>query len=130
MARRWHELSDKEWALLEPLLPQLQTPERYYRDHRTVLNGMLFRVNTGISWRDLPARYGLWQMVYSRSQRWAHTGIWDRMLQALQTRLDAAGSVDWSLSYVDGSNVRAHQVAAGAEKKTTAARARGSRHGA
>lgn len=127
MARRRHELSDEEWALLEPLLPQLQTPGRHYRDHRTVLNGMLFRVNTGIPWRDLPERYGPWQTVYSRSRRWARTGVWDRMLQALQTRLDAAGNIDWSLWCVDGSNVRAHQAAAGAGKKTTAARTRGSR---
>lgn len=129
MARRRHELSDEEWALLEPLLPQLQTPGRHYRDHRTVLNGMLFRLNTGIPWRDLPERYGPWQTVYSRSRRWARTGVWDRMLQTLQTQLDAAGSIDWSLWCVDGSNVRAHQAAAGAGKKTAATRARRSRSG-
>jgi K+ transporter len=57
MARRRHELSDEDWALLEPLLPQLRTPGRHYRDHRTVLNGMLFRLNIGIPWRDLPDRH-------------------------------------------------------------------------
>jgi len=48
MARHCHELSDAEWALLEPLLPALDTPGRYYREHRAVLNGILFRINAGV----------------------------------------------------------------------------------
>ena len=74
MARR-HELSDEEWALLEPLLPAQQTGGSPFRDHRTVLNGILFRVRTGIQWRDLPERYGPWQTVYSRYRRWSRSGL-------------------------------------------------------
>lgn len=123
MARRRHELSDEEWALLQPLLPPMKTPGRHYRDHRTVLNAMFYRLGTGIPWRDLPERYGPWETTYSRYRRWCRSGLWDRMLQALQTQLDAAGSIDWSLWCVDGSNVRAHQAAAGAGKKSPRPRA-------
>ena len=119
MARR-HELSDVEWALLDPLLPAQRTGGRPFRDHRTVLNGILFRVRTGIQWRDLPERYGPWQTVYSRYRRWSRSGLWDRILSRLQQQLDAAGRIEWSLWCVDGSNVRAHKAAAGAGKKTGA----------
>jgi transposase len=62
---RRFEITDEEWARLAPLLPAT-TPRRggRWRDHRQVLNGILFRVRTGIPWRDLPERYGPWQTVY------------------------------------------------------------------
>jgi transposase len=108
-----HELSDEEWELLQLLLPPLQTRGRYYQDHRRLLNGMLFRINTGIPWRDLPERYGPWQTVYSRYRRWSRSGLWDRILTALQRELDAAGQIEWMLWCIDGSNVRTHKAAAG-----------------
>src|SRR5690606_22578562 len=119
MVRR-HELSDAEWQLLEPLLPPLKTRGRPYRDHRTVINGMLWILHTGAPWRDLPDRYGPWQTVYSRFLRWSRSGLWDRILSALQRELDAAGQIDWELFCVDGSSVRAHKAAAGAGKKARA----------
>lgn len=118
MAQRRHELSDAEWTRLEPMLPRVQTAGRYYGDHRTILNGMLFRLNCGVPWRDLPERYGPWQTVYSRWRRWCRSGLWESMLQGLQTELEAAGRIDSTLWCIDGSNVRAHQAASGAGKKT------------
>ena len=53
-----HELTAAEWEQIAPLLPARETRGRYYRDHRTVLNGMLFRHATGCAWRDLPERFG------------------------------------------------------------------------
>ncbi|TYC54626.1 transposase [Zoogloea oleivorans] len=52
MSHRRHELFGAEWALLEPLLPAATMPGRYYLNHRTILNGMLFHNATGIPWRD------------------------------------------------------------------------------
>src|SRR5215213_7630120 len=70
MNRRF-ELTDQEWARLAPLLPAM-TPQRggRWRDHRQVLNGILFRVRSGVPWRDLPERYGPWETVYKRLARW------------------------------------------------------------
>lgn len=116
MVRR-HELSDAEWQILEPLLPPLKTRGRPYRDHRVVINGMLWVLHTGAPWRDLPERYGPWQTVYSRFLRWSRSGLWDRILSALQRELDAAGQIDWELFCIDGSHVRAHKAAAGGGKK-------------
>jgi transposase len=129
MVRR-HELSEEEFLLLEPLLPRVQTRGRYYRDHRTVLNGMLYWLHTGVPWRDLPERYGPWQTVYARFRRWSREGRWDQILQTLQRELDAAGQIEWTLWCIDGSHVRAHKAAAGAGKKSGAPRAGRSRPGA
>lgn len=116
MVRR-HELTDDQFARLEPLLPPQRPPTgKPNRDHRTILNGILWRLRTGAPWRDLPERYGPWRTVYSRFRRWQQAGIWDRMLAALQAAGDATGSLDWDLHFVDGSTVRAHQHAAGAKK--------------
>ena len=120
MTQRRHELNDKEWAVLKPVLPHRLTAGRRYHDHRMVINGILFRLETGTPWRDLPERYGRWQTVYSRYRRWTRSGVWNRVLEVLQWELDGFGGIDWSLWCIDGSNVRAHKAAAGAKKKSTA----------
>ena len=117
MARR-HELTDEQFARLAPLLPpERPATGRPNKDHRTVLNGILFRLRTGVPWRDLPERYGPWQTVYSRFRRWQRAGLWARVLAALQAEADAEGRLDWGLHFVDGTTVRAHPHAAGAPKK-------------
>ena len=84
-------------------------------DHRRVVNGMLWWLATGAPWRDLPEQYGSWRTVYSRFRRWQRAGVFDGVLAALQRTGDAAGALDWTLHFVDGSVVRAHQHAAGAK---------------
>jgi transposase len=113
-----HELTDAQWALIEPLLPQNEPKKgRPWNDHRPLVNGMVWILHTGAPWRDLPERYGPWQTVYDRFNRWSKDGTWDRVLEALQVRLDERGRIDWDLWCIDGSNVRASKAAAGAGKK-------------
>jgi len=121
---RRHELSDAEWAQLQPLLPSVVTRGRHYRDHRTILNGMLYWLHTGVPWRDVPERYGPWETVYSRFRRWSRSGLWDRLLAQLQRELDGLGQIEWTLWCIDGSHIRAHKAAAGAGKKSPPRRAR------
>jgi len=54
---RRHELSDPQWHRLEPLIPKPKHPGRPSKDHRTVINSMLWILRTGAPWRDLPDRY-------------------------------------------------------------------------
>jgi len=115
---RRHEVSDQQWELLKELLPARKRPGRPPADARKVLNGMLWILNTGAPWRDLPERYGPWRTVYDRFNLWSRDGTLDRMLAQLQLRLDAKGLIDWDLFCIDGSVVRASRAAAGARKKT------------
>ena len=114
MAR--YELTDDEWNLLKGLFPTQKRGGKW-NDHRTTLNGMLWILRSGAPWRDLPDRYGKWKSVYHRFNRWRRDGLFDRILKALQIRLDKQGKIDWDLWLVDGSNVRASRAAAGARKK-------------
>ena len=101
------DLSDEEWAMLEPLLPTARRCRRI--DDRTILNAIFFVLRTGIPWRDLPDRYGPYTTAYNRFNRWAARGIWGRIFKTL-----AVGSRD-SLQLIDSTIVKAHRAAAGAK---------------
>jgi transposase len=123
------ELTDRQWERLASLLPpEKPATGRPNVDHRRIINGILWRERTGAPWRDLPERYGPWSTVYSRFWRWRVAGIWDRLLAAVQREADAAGQVDWSVHFLDGTVIRAHQHAAGAkggrQRRRRSARAR------
>jgi len=110
------DLTDAQWERLKPLLPPQQPwtgcPNK---DHRTIINGILWINRTGAPWRDLPERYGPWQTVASRFYRWRKAGIWDCIFATLQQQADVRGNIDWNNHYVDATVVRAHQHAAGAK---------------
>jgi len=112
-----YELTDEQWEVIADLFPPQQGQGRPYREHRGMVNAMMWIVNTGSPWRDLPDRFGPWKTTYNRFNRWRKEGLFDRMLERLQIRLDAEGRIDWDLWCVDGSNVRAHASSAGAGKK-------------
>jgi transposase len=111
------DLTDAQWRRLEPHLP----PEKPWTGHpnaphRRIINGILWILRTGAPWRDLPARYGPVGTVSSRFYRWRASGVWDRILAALQAAAAADGEIDWDLHYVDATVIRAHQHAAGARR--------------
>ncbi|MGZ3096927.1 IS5 family transposase [Streptomyces sp. H72] len=112
---RRHELTDAEWELLAPLIPRAATGRPRASD-RQVINGMVYKIRTGISWRDLPERYGPWKTVYTRFRRYALDGVFARALQQVQAEADAAGDIDW-LVQIDSTIVRAHQHAAATGRK-------------
>lgn len=109
-----HDLTDAEWARLEPLLPD-QTPRRGGRwvDHRTVINGVFWRTRCGLPWRDVSPVYGHWKTVYNRHRRWSGDQTWVRILDELRRDADVVEGSGWTVG-VDAAVVRAHQHAAGA----------------
>jgi transposase len=74
---RRHDLSDAEWARLEPPLPAHPRQGHRWNDHRLVIDGIFFRTRTGCPWRDLPERFGNWKTVYNRHRRWSGDGTWE-----------------------------------------------------
>lgn len=112
---RRHELTDRQWELLAPLIPRATTGRPRVED-RQVIHGMVYKIRTGISLRDLPERYGPWKTVYTRFRRYALDGVFTRALQQVQAQADAAGDIDW-LVQIDSTVVRAHQHAAATGRK-------------
>ena len=111
------DLTDTQWAILEPLLPTPKKPGRPPKwTKRQLIDGIRWRTRAGAPWRDVPDRYGRWQTVYGLFRRWQRDGTWARILLGLQARADAAGLITWDIS-VDTTIARAHQHAAGARKR-------------
>lgn len=101
--------SDVQWARIAPLMPSSDGQRgRPFRDHRQVLEGIVFRYRAGIPWRDLPPCFGPWQTVWKRHRRLSQDGTWDRIHARLLAEADAAGDIDWSVG-VDSTINRAHQ---------------------
>ena len=107
-----HVIDDRAWELIEPLLP-VSTGKRggQYRDHRIVVEAIVWKYRTGAPWRDLPERFGPWQTAWKRHAAWSRDGTWDRVWRGLQAAADADGQLDWLVS-VDSSIARVHQHAA------------------
>lgn len=121
-----HELTDAAWAVIESVLPAApRCRGRPWRDHRSVVNGILWVLAAGVPWRDAPERYGPWQTLYERFARWTDDGTWDRMLGALLGAMQRRGKIDWSLWCVDGTSIRALKAAAGGRGKNPAHARRG-----
>jgi transposase len=106
---RRHEIKDEEWERIRDLLPgKAGDPGVTAKDNRLFVNAVLWIAKTGAPWRDLPERFGHWNSVWKRFDRWSKKGVWERVFQALQDP-----DLEWLL--FDSTVVRAHQHAAGAK---------------
>jgi transposase len=106
------DVTDAEWALIEPYLPVAATgplPRRM----RDQFNGILWRFRTGSGWRDVPERYGPWSTIYSRFNGWAKAGVFHGLMGALIAEAASRGQVGLEVVSVDSTIVRAHQESAG-----------------
>ena len=104
-----YDLTDFEWRVIEPLLPN--KPRGVPRvDDRRVLNGIFWVLRSGAPWRDLPERYGPRTTCYNRFVRWRQAGVWDRMMDAI------TAAYDGDIQMIDSTSIRAHQQAATAKR--------------
>ena len=85
------DLSDAEWAIVEPLLRQPPRQDRRGRpvrvDRREVVNAIFYVLRTGCQWRSLPQEFPKWQTVYWYFARWIDDGTWERLNDALRRRV-------------------------------------------
>jgi transposase len=117
MLRR-HAISDEQWERIKDVLPGREgSPGRPADGNRLFVDAVLWIGKTGAPWRDLPERFGKWNSVWKRFDRWAGAGVWRRVFDALQDP-----DLEWLI--LDSTIIRAHPHAAGAKKMPTAAAAR------
>ena len=114
------DLSDAQWAFIEPLLPPLPRRRdgrgRPWRDSRDVLNGILWILRTGAPWSEMPVRYPPYQTCHRRFQQWREAGVMDRLLETLAKDLEQRGEIDMSECFIDGSFSAAKKGAPGSAR--------------
>ena len=112
-----HELSEAQWKAIADLVPGKEgDPGRTGEDNRLFVNAIVYVARTGIPWRDLPQRFGQWNSVWRRFDRWCANGVWTKISAVL-------GDPDLEELYLDSTSVKAHLSACGSrrhagEKKT------------
>ena len=117
-------VSDAVWEKVAWLLPGKATdPGATGKDNRLFLEAVLWRVRTGVPWRDLPDEFGRWNSVFQRFRRWVRAGVFDRLFERV------SDEPDFEYALIDGTIVSAHQKASGAKGglriRPSAARAAG-----
>jgi putative transposase len=106
-------LRNDQWERIEHLLPGKASDRGVTaKDNRLFVEAVLWIARTGSPWRDLPPQLGNWHNVYTRFSRWGKSGVWQRVIDAVRTDADLQALL------LDSTIVRAHQHAAGAQKKT------------
>ena len=109
---RRYALRDDQWDRIKDILPGREGHVGgTAADNRLFVEAVLFRFRAGIPWRDLPERFGDWKIVYQRFNRWAKSGVFERVFKLL------ASDHDNEYMMIDATIVRAHQHSAGAQKK-------------
>jgi transposase len=101
------DLTETQWKVIEKFIPQEARREdgrgRPWSDPRRAFNGILWILRTGAPWQDLPERYGAYQTVHRRFQRWRKQGVIDAVLCGLARDLHERGGLDLSECFLDGS---------------------------
>ena len=104
---RGEELTDEQWAVLAPLIPEPPRREdkrgRPWRDTREVIDGVLWILRSGARWQDLPDRFPPYQTCHRRFQQWSRDGTLRRVLEALAEDLRERGEVDLSECFIDAT---------------------------
>jgi transposase len=107
------DLTDEQWALLEPLVPAL-SPEAAYHVHerREIVNGMLYVLRSGCPWRMLPHEFAAWATVSFYFRRWQREGIWDQILRTLrmQVRRKQGRDEEPSAAIIDSQSIKTSAV--------------------
>ena len=106
------QLTDAEWALIEPYLPVGERgpyPERLQQQ----FEGVIWRFRAGAQWREVPSEFGAWATVSNRFRQWRDAGVFEALLEGMIAEAAKRGEVDLSLVSVDSTTARAHHDAAG-----------------
>jgi transposase len=113
-----HRLTDKQWELIADLFPPPAATGRPPTDRRLAMDGILWILQSGAPWRDLPEEeFGPWETIYGLFNAWNASALLDKILHRLQSARIDAGKIDQKLWCIDGTIVRAHRCASGSGKK-------------
>ena len=109
LAYRRHDISDRCWERIEPLLPGRKGKwGGVAKDNRLFINAVFWILRTGSPWRDLPPDYGGWKNTHRRFCRWKNKGVWASILENLTCEAD----MEWLI--IDATHIKVHLHGTGA----------------
>ena len=111
-----HDLTDAQWEVLAPFLPEAPVggrPRRYCL--RGLVDGVRYRARTGCPWRDVPDRYGPWWRIHALFCSWQVCGVWEHLERELTASVvtTQGPEVVWDEVSVDSTTCRARVLSAG-----------------
>lgn len=110
--------TDEAWSVWEPLIEEVRPRGKTApKELRRTITAIIWRHQNGAKWRSIPAELGPWWLAAQLFIGWSKFGVWERLLELVQQRGVALG-----MTFIDGTNIRAHQKAAGAQKRGSTAR--------
>ncbi len=99
-------VSDDLWAKVEVVLAEHDPAKSIGRkriDQRRALDGIIYRLRSGVQWNQLPREFGDDSSVHRTFQRWVKLEVFDQIWAVLQTECDELGGVDWEWQSADGA---------------------------
>jgi len=106
------DMTDEQWALIEPLLPRASRRHRRGRPRQTelreVVNALFYHTREGCTWRALPHDLPPWKTVYNYFQGWDRDGTWQKLLDTLRplARVKAGRAPTPSAAAIDSQSVK------------------------
>jgi len=99
------KLSDKQWSIIEPLLPRQNFTKggKPRSDDKRTVEGILWILTTGAQWNELPPKYGSSVTCWRRFRTWKKQGVWKHIWQKLLVMLDKQDKITWDIAYIDGT---------------------------
>lgn len=101
-------LSDEHWSKLKPIM--IKNGVYLKPDLKKTVEGILYKLRVGCPWRDLPHNFGRWNSIFKCFNRWSEKRVFETIFETLSS------DSDWEWVFIDGSVVKAHQHATGAQK--------------
>lgn len=119
MARARVQLTEAQWARIEPLLPKFQRSRKGGRkplENRRVLEGILWVLRSGARWKDLPDEFPSPSTCWRRLRDWEEQDVWLDVWRAFLAELDEKGQLNWAETFADGSFAPAKKGALASER--------------
>jgi transposase len=113
------QLTDAQWAKIEPLLPKFKRSAKGGRkpvENRRVVEGILWVLRSGARWKDLPSEYPSPTPCWRRLHDWEEQDVWLKVWRTFLGELDEKGELDWAETFADGSFAPAKKGAPASER--------------
>jgi transposase len=104
------EVSDDLWNIIQPILDELDplaATGRPRTGQRQALNGIIYRLRSGVQWNHLPRRFGDDSSVHRTMQRWIARGVFKLLWAVLLEYCEELGAVDWQWQSADSASSKA-----------------------